>query len=64
VRASTLLPLSGPLNQRAIAVLVCVKRLTGCLIQLHNCFRVLLVGYSIWLSNCFFCDEWNLKIIR
>jgi hypothetical protein len=48
VRASIFLPLSGPLSQRAIAVLVCVYRLRGCLIKLHNCFRVLLVSYSIW----------------
>jgi hypothetical protein len=32
---ATLLPLSGPLSQRAIAVLVCVWRLPGCFIQLH-----------------------------
>jgi hypothetical protein len=44
VRASILLPLSGPLGQRAFAVLACVQRLTGCLIHLHNCFRVLLAN--------------------
>jgi hypothetical protein len=54
VRASILLPLSGPLSQRAIAVLVCVQSLTGCLIQLHKCFRVVLFGYSIWLSISLF----------
>jgi hypothetical protein len=54
VRASILLPLSGPLNQMAIAVLVCVWPLRGCLVQLHNCFRVLLVGYNIWLSISLF----------
>jgi hypothetical protein len=58
VRASILLPLSGPLSQRAIAVLVRVWRLTGCLIQLHNRFRVLLVGYSIWLSISLFLLWW------
>jgi hypothetical protein len=54
VRASVLLPLSGSLSQSAVAVLVCVYRLTGCLFQLRNCFRVLLVGYSIWFSISLF----------
>jgi hypothetical protein len=53
VRAS-ILPLSGPLSQKATAILVRVLRLTGCLIQLHNRFRVLSVGYSIWLSISLF----------
>jgi hypothetical protein len=54
VRAPILLPLSGALSQRTIAVLVRVYRLTACLIQLHNRFRLLLVGYSIWLSISLF----------
>jgi hypothetical protein len=41
---------SDSLSRRATASLVCVWHLAGCLIQIHNCCRVLLGGYGVWWS--------------
>jgi hypothetical protein len=45
---------SDPSSRRPTAFFVCVYHLAGCLIQIHNCCRVLLGGYGIWWSFSLF----------